>query len=1200
MSFRNISAWCIRNPVPPIVMFVLLLLAGLVSFNRMDVNDNPDVEFPAVQVIVVQPGAAPTELETQVTQRVEAAVRGVSGVDEMSSYVSEGNSRTMVQFAIGTPIDRAYNDVNQAISQIRSDLPDGILEPQVVRVDIAGGPITYFAVEATDMTLEQLSWFVDNTVAKDLLSIPGMSQVRRSGGVDREIRVILDPARMQSYGLTASQVNQQLRQVNVNAAGGRTEIAGSEQAVRVLGNAGSAFQLGETRISISSGRTIRLSDVAKVTDGYAEQRNLAKIEGKQVLSFSIEKAKGASDVTVHDETMKKLEEIKKNNPKVNFKILFTRTEYTKEQYRSSMAAMIEGAVLAVVVVFLFLRDWRATLISALAIPLSAIPTFWFMDLMGFSLNGLSLLALSLVAGVLVDDAIVEIENIVRHMRMGKTAYQASIDAADEIGLAVVATTMSIVAVFLPVALMPGVSGQFFIQFGMTVVFAVLVSLAVARMITPMIAAYFLSAQGEQDHAAGPWVDRYERLLAWTLDDRKQKERRARYELLPARLKFLILPLILAGVAFALLVAMYFQPVPPGGDKPNAALHFLLLTPIGTIVAYLLASLLLIGVAGMAWASVHATLKEILAGYIRAALVFAGIAAFLLLFKEVSFQGAITFVIGGLALAIGIGLLGWLLQLIFGLGRFPLAFWCKSFSQRAWARLFDHRTWIIGIGFLSLFMSYILMKNLPQQFQPTTNSDYSQLSYELPPGSTLSQSEVIANQINTILTANSVVDNAFYDVNVGGGSVYITLKKDRPTSSVEWERGLQPKMAAIPDARVSFQSQSGGFSGRDITFIVGGDDPVALEEHARKIVREMGALKELRAVRIEGDIPRPEIIVNPRMDLAAELGVTTAALSQTIRIATLGDIDQNAAKFSLSDRQIPIRVLLSEDSRRSLATIENLPVPTARGGTVPLKSVAEIGFGAGPTELRRYNQTRRIVIGADLAPGLVTGDAQAKIDALPAIKNMPQGIRKVVQGDAKWQAELQMNFLIALVSGLLLVLSTLVLLYRRFLSPLVNMSSLLLAPLGGLLGLWITGMEISMPVYIGLLMLLGIVAKNSILLVDFAIEEMDHGVEKSAALMDAGRKRAQPIVMTTVAMVAGMVPTAISLSGDGAWRAPMGVVVIGGLILSTMLTLLIVPAGFSLADSMEKRLGRFFSRNLLTYRKGDDGKPHLEAEPQPAE
>lgn len=1030
MGFRNISAWSIRNPVPPIVMFALLLLAGIVSFNRMDVNDNPDIVFPAVSVVVAQPGAAPAELETQVTQRVEAAVRAVNGVDELSSYVGEGNSRTFIQFDIGTPIDRAVNDVDQAISRIRGDLPDGILEPQVQRVDIAGGPITYFSAETTDMSLEQLSWFIDNNVAKELLNVDGMAQVRRSGGVDREIRVILDPARMQSYGITASQVNQQLRQVNINAAGGRTEIAGSEQAVRVLGNAGTAFELGETRLAIGGGRTIRLSDVAAVSDAYAEQRSLAKMRGKQVLSFSIEKARGASDVTVHDEAMKVLEKLKKDNPKVDYKILFTRTVYTKEQYHSSMLALIEGAVLAIIVVFLFLRDWRATLISAIAIPLAAIPTFFFMDLMGFSLNSLSLLALSLVAGVLVDDAIVEIENIVRHMRMGKSAYQASIEAADEIGLAVVATTMTIVAVFLPVALMPGISGQFFVQFGMTVVVAVLLSLAVARMITPMIAAYFLKSFGEEDHASGPWIDRYERLLAWTL---------------------------------------------------------------------------------------------------------------------------------------------------------------------------NHRWTMVGIGLAAFVASAALFVLLPKQFQPTINSDYSQVSYELPPGSTLAQSENIANQVTDILDKDKSVQDAFAEVNVGGGSIYITLKKDRLLKSVEWERSLQPVLAAIPDARVRFQSQSGGFSGRDITFIIGGDDPVALEKHARTIVKQMQGLKELRNPRIEGDIPRPEIIVEPRLDLAAELGVTTAALSQTIRIATIGDIDQNAARFSLSDRQIPIRVLLAESSRQSLATLENLPVPTQSGATVPLKSVAKISFGAGPTELRRYNQTRRVVIGADLAPGLVTGDAQTKIDKLDGVANMPTGIRKIVQGDQKWQQELLNNFAIAVVSGLLLVFSTLVLLYRRFLSPLVNMLSLLLAPLGGLLGLAIAGMEISMPVFIGLLMLLGIVGKNSILLIDFAIEEMERGVDKVTALRDAGRKRAQPIVMTTVAMAAGMIPTALSLTGDGAWRAPMGVVVIGGLIVSTALTLLIVPAGFSLADSIEKRIGRFFSRNIINYQPGDDAYDGGQrAVPEPAE
>jgi multidrug efflux pump subunit AcrB len=1045
MNFRNISAWSIRNPVPPIVLFVALTLAGLVSFMRMDVNDNPDVEFPAVQVIVAQPGAAPSELETQVTQRVEAAIRGVNGVDEMSSYVSEGNSRTFVQFAIGTPVDRAYNDVNQAVQRIRGDLPEGILEPQVNRVDVAGGPITYYSAEATDMTLEELSWYIDNTVAKQLLGISGMAQVQRSGGVSREIRVVLDPARMQAQGLTANQVNAQLRQVNLNAAGGRAEIAGSEQAVRVLGNAESAYQLGETQISLGNGRTIKLSDIATVKDSYAEQRSLAKMNGKQVLSFAISKAKGASDVTVGDEADKILKKLEEQNPKVKFGVLFTRTKMTKEQYKSSMIAMVEGAVLAVVVVFLFLRDWRATIISALAIPLSAIPAFWFMDMMGFTLNGISLLALSLVAGVLVDDAIVEIENIVRHMRMGKSAYQASIDAADEIGLAVLATTMAIVAVFLPVGLMPGLSGQFFKQFGLTVVVAVLLSLAVARLITPMIAAYFLKAHGHQTHGEGWAMDRYLGLLRWTLNQEKSDAMRAR---------------------------------------------------------------------------------------------------------------------GGRA--------RWL----------------------AWTR--DHRWWTMGIAVGALVATVFTFGSLPMQFFPTTNTDYSQIKIELPPGSTLGQTEAVSDRVTRLMNDQQEVESAFADVNVGSANIYMTLRQDRQRSSIEFERAMQPKLAAMADARVSFQSQSGGFSGRDITLVIGGNDPVQLTQQAQKIVADMSNLSLVRSPRIEGDMARPEIVITPRLDLAADLGVTTAALSQSIRIATLGDIDQNVAKFSLSDRQIPIRVVLAEESRRDLTTIENMPVPTAMGGSVPLKAVAEIKFGAGPTELRRYNQVRRIVIGADLAQGVVMSEAMARINALPSYANLPQGIRKISQGDAKMQAEMITNFIIAVISGVLLVFAVLVLLYRRIMPPLVNMGSLILAPLGGALALLLMGMPISMPVFIGLLMLLGIVAKNSILLVDFAIEEMASGVPKREAILDAGHKRAQPIVMTTVAMVAGMVPTAISLSGDAAWRAPMGVTVIGGLILSTILTLLIVPAAFSLADGIERKLAKRLGR-FLTFRPGDD-----RAAPQPAE
>lgn len=1031
MNFRNISAWSIRNPVVPLVFFAGLLLAGIMSFMDMDVTNNPDIDFPAVSVNVSQPGAAPSEIETQITQRVESAVRSLNGVDEIQASAREGSTNIFVQFQIGTDPDQAVNDVKNAVDQIRGDLPEGILEPQVTKVDIAGDPIGYFAVQATDMTLEQLSWFIDDTVAKQLLSIEGMANVSRSGGVDREIRVVLDPARMQALGVTAGQVNQALRQVNLNTAGGRAEIAGSRQSVRVLGNADTAYALRSTRIALSGGRTIQLSDVASVSDSYGEQTSIAKVRGKQAVIFSLERAKGASDVTVYDEAIKKMDKLEQDNPGIKFSKLFSSVDYTKSQYHSSLESMIEGAVLAVFVVFIFLKDWRATLISAIAIPLSAIPTFWFMDLMGFNLNFLSLLALGLVAGVLVDDAIVEIENIVRHMRMGKSAYQASIDAADEIGLAVVATTMSIVAVFLPVGLMPGISGQFFKNFGFTVVVAVLVSLAVARMITPMIAAYFLKAHGHQSHGEGWLMDRYMSVLQWTLKHR--------------------------------------------------------------------------------WAPVLA--------------------------------GAVAFA--------------------------------------------------ITIGFFMI---------IPQQFQPTINSNESRVRIELVPGTTLQQTEAIADSVASLINAQPEVGMALESIREGAADIFITLKEDRAKTSIEFERALAPRLAQFPDARVTFASQSGGGgTGRDISVMLTGSDPALLDSTAAKLVEQMKGLNGLVvAPRIAADMKRPEIIITPRQDLAAALGVTTSSLSQAIRVATIGEIDQNSAKFSLSDRQIPIRVMLPEESRRDLSTIENLPVPTATGGSVPLSRVAEITFGSGPTAIQRYNQTRRIFIGADLAMGpdgkpVIKGTADKAINQLPIMLNLPQGVSNEPAGDAKWQQELIINFIIAVFAALLLVLAVLILLYKRIMSPLVNMGSLLLAPLGGLLALFIAGQPISLPVYIGILMLLGIVGKNSILLIDFALEEMEKGVDKFTAIMDAGHKRAQPIVMTTVAMAAGMVPTALSLSGDGAWRAPMGTVVIGGLIVSTVLTLLIVPASFSLADSFEKWLAPKFGK-LITYRGVEDHGPAPATQP----
>jgi len=1171
MALRDISAWSIRNPVIPLVLFTGLLFAGIVSFLQMDVTNNPDVDFPAVIVNISQPGASPTEIENQITQRVESALRSISGVNSIQSTAREGSSNTFVEFEIGTNLIEAVNEVETAIDSVRGSLPDGILEPQVSKVDVVGEPIGYTAVEADDMTLEQLSWFIDDTVAKRLLKIEGMAEVQRFGGVDRQIEVILDPARIQSFGVTASQINAALRQSNLDAAGGLAEIGGTRQSLRVLGNSDTAYALSQTQVQLSGGRTVRLADIAQVRDGYSERTSISEVNGKEVVNFLMNRARGASDLAVYDAALAEMDAIEAENEGVKFIKLSTSTTYTRAQYESSMWALVEGAVLAVIVVFLFLRDWRATFISAVAIPLSAIPTFFFMDLLGFNLNFLSLLALALVAGVLVDDAIVEIENIVRHMRMGKSAYQASIEAADEIGLPVVATSFCIVAVFLPVGLMPGVSGQFFQNFGITVVIAVLMSLAVARMVTPLMAAYFLKSKGHAEHGEGPMIDRYMQVLAWTLDTGKMAARRAGLDgprhrvgyvfgLLLAVLALLIVPMLamfeLASGSVSGVIASSAGAAPPWSGLIGLDVHKQIATAVSA------------DTNGAAHKLVSKLFEVVIVLLVSLLSFFAAFVTF----------RAIEAPAGG----------------------------DSAFARsNRWmtARFYDHRVWMLGIGWFSFLVTILLFGQIPGQFQPTIDDENSRVEIEMVPGTTLAETKRVVNSVAARLRTEPEVERLLERIRLGEtSSIFVKLKDDRARTSVEFERELAPDLARFPDARVRFQSQSGGFgSGRDMTVMLAGSDPVLLDQTAARLVEEMRGLPSLVAPRVSADLNRPEIIITPRDKIAAELGVTTAALSQTIRIATLGEIEQNAARFSLSDRQIPIVVRLSEKARTDYRTIENLPVPLANGGSVPLSRVADISFGSGPTAIQRYNQNRRVLVGADLAAGVLKGEAQAQIDALPVLQDLPVGVIRDVVGEEEWQAELITNLIIAIISGVLLVFAVLVLLYKRLMSPLVNMTSLALAPLGGILLIWLLGQPQSMPVYIGILLLLGIVSKNSILLIDFAIEEMNKGVGQRDAIMDAGHKRAQPIVMTTIAMTAGMVPVVVNGylgGGDGAWREPMGWVVIGGLVVSTLLTLLIVPAGFSLADSFEKRVGPWLRSRMLTYKPGDAGADGVAPVPAP--
>src|ERR1700681_2174755 len=820
---RNISAWAIRHPVTPIVLFVVLFFLGIVAFIRLPINLDPDVSFPAVNVNVSQPGAAPTEMETQIAQKVEGSISSIGNVRNITTFIVEGQVSMFVLFEIGTPIDRAVTDVRDAVTKVRNDLPQGIFEPLVTRVNVDGGAFAYYAVTTTILTPQQLSWFIDNTVTKRLLTIPGVAQVSRSGGVDREIRVELDPGRLQALGLTAVEVNEQLRALNLDAAGGRAQVGGGEQAIRVLGGAKTAEALGDTQVIVPGGKSVRLREIADVRDGVAEVRSTARLNGRSATTFGVFKAKGASDVSVAKAVDAELNKLKTENPAVHMSSIFTTVDHTLRTYHSAMSALVEGSVLAVVVVWFFLRNMRATLISALAIPLSAVPTFVFMQWMGFTLNQITLLGLSLVAGVLVDDAIVEIENIVRHMRMGKSCFQAAIDAADEIGLAVVATSFTIIAVFLPVSFMGGGTGQYFKQFGLTVAGGVFISLMVARLITPVLAAYALRSDASPTHAEdGPLMTYYLSLLRWCVANR--------------------------------------------------------------------------------W-----------------------------------------------------------------------------------------KTMAFGAAFFALSAGAPTI--IPQGFVPPEDFASAELDIELPPGGTLDDTSRVAAAATAVLLRQPEVTDVVEFVGGEDGEIrtaalYITLvpRGERALSQKQWEQHMMPPLSQVPDGQMNF-SEGGG--GRDVQLYLTGDDAALLEHTGHQVLAEMRGLAEIHDPRIKGDLPRPEIVVRPRLDIAAELGVSVASIRQTIRIATLGDLPQHAAKFSLSDRQIPIRVSLIESARRDLSTLESLPVPTASGASVPLKTVADVSFGEGPSAVRRYNQSRRLFFQADLSPGIELGTATKKIYGVPTLKHLPE-------------------------------------------------------------------------------------------------------------------------------------------------------------------------------------------------------------------
>ena len=1003
MGFNNISSWSIKNPIPIVLLFIVLTVAGLSSYFKLRTNNFPDIDLPIVAVTVVQSGAAPTEMETQVTRLVEDSVAGLGQVKHITSTVNEGVSTTSIEFQLGVNLEKATNDVRNAVAGVRQNLPADVLEPIVQRIEFSAIPFANYVVRAPGMSPEELSWFVDNTVAKRLLSVKGVSQISRDGGVSREIRIKLDPDRLEASGVTAAAVSNQLRAQNINLPGGRGELGGSEQAIRTVGSAKTIEQLRETLIPVGS-RSVRLADLGEITDEWSEQRGRARFNGKEVVGFGVARAIGSSEVDVYDRTLEAIEKLDAERADVIIEQVANTTQDVKNNFNASVEALLLGALLAIIVVFVFLRDWRATLIAAIAMPLSLIPTFWIMDLAGQSLNVVSLLALSLTIGILVDDAIVEIENIVRHIRDGKAPYPAAIEAADEIGLAVMATTATLVAVFAPTGFMPGIVGQFFVSFAIAACVSVLFSLLVARTLTPLMGAYLLKRDQGKEHKEAFWMGPYLRALDWALGD--------------------------AGKVGAVTAA---------ARAPQAA-SFQTASPADAI---------------------------------------------------------------------------WPHDPSLDLGRRSDNGRKPPFLSRVRARFCDHRLWIMGMGFLFFIFSIFLATRLPGEFIPVEDQSRSSLTIQLPPGTTLDETDAAVQRINTALMKRPEVESVYSSIGSstvsfgpGGGSgagevrkanltVNLVPRGDRKLSQQAFEKDFGPTLRQTPGARVQFGSSGGGGGGIMQVALVG-DDPTTLDPAAARLEREMRGVQGLSNVVSSSALVRPELLITPKADVAALQGVSTQDISQVARVATLGDADQLLPKFNLGDRQIPIRVMLTEESRTRLGVLENLKVPTASGAVVPLSAVADISFGAGPNQIDRLDRLRVANISAETS-GTTLSVATTAINALPAMKELPPGVRQQLTGDAESNAELGAGFAFAIFTGILLMYVVLVLLFGSFFHPITILAALPVSFGGAFFALLITGKSMSMPALIGIIMLTGIAAKNSILLVDYAIMAMRGGMPKREAL-----------------------------------------------------------------------------------------------------
>ncbi|HUV03706.1 MAG TPA: efflux RND transporter permease subunit [Armatimonadota bacterium] len=1153
----------IRRPIVILMVFAALIVLGLKSRSGMPLDFFPKVDIPYVVITTVYPGAGPEEIETLVSKPLEDAVGSVSGMKNIMSYSQEGISRVAIEFELGTNLDTAMADVRAKVDAVRMSLPQDAETPAVNKIDIGALPVLWLGMSSKRPAREMRD-LADDVIKVRLGKLKGVAAVTVTGGDVREIQVNVDKHRLEAHGLSISQISQALTLGNLNLPSGHITEGSREYAVRAVGEFGSVDEIRDLRVHIPGGddgaRVLAIRDIAEVKDTTAEREETTRLQKEDSIGLLILKQSDANTVQVVDAVKKELAAMKDIlPPDVKIAVAMDQSDRVKEALADVNVSLWLGAFLAVLIVFLFLHSIRGTFIVAIAIPTSIVATFTPIYFADFTMNMMVMLGLALAVGILVDDSIVVLENIYRHLAKGEEPAEAAFNGRAEIGLAAITITMVDVVVFVPIAFMGGMVGRIFREFGITVATATMFSLLVSFTLTPMLASRWYRKGEAVEAASGFFAKfdrfyhaldvRYRRVLAWALAHRR----------LVVSMGFGVLFAILFGMMGRGMIALAVQ-------RPWLAVGL-------TFGFSLLIMLFFIGLRrAIAWAASN-----------RLAAAAAVVGLFLVIVVAVMGYTAFAQVPAGPWLS-AIVKLGLLLVLIFGVTRYR--------RIAVWARAHESLAAVAGFALLLIIVPMV-MPVLGFEFFPRTDQNAVGVTVEMPVGSSLQATDRVVRQVEDVFATIPEVESIFASVGstqaimgasqsganygqVNGGlrekeSVldrflrpFFRRHPKRIRSDQQIAQEVRRKIASIPGGRIIVQIQSGmGHGGSPIDIELTGGDMEELTTVADRIKAVVARAEGVINPDVTWKVGKPELEAGVDRVRAAEMGFSVGQIASALRTSVEGSTDTH---FRDNGKEYDIRVRLNEFDRYSVSDVGHTVIGSIDGKPVFLQDLARITQATGPTKIERKNRQRKVSVTADLAPGYHLGNVQRVLSR--GLKDMPLGNVNLHWGGETQEMRENMAYLVsALLLSVALVYMLMAALFESLVSPLIIMFSLPMALIGAILALATSGETLSIVTMIGMIMLMGLVTKNAILLVDYTNTLRSRGVERNAAILEAGPTRLRPILMTTFAMIFGMLPTALKLGRGSEMRAPMAIAVIGGLIVSALLTLVVIPTLYTIFDDL---------------------------------